>query len=61
MKLHARRALWLLPLLLTACTHKSHQAKNQSLAPEIAKPAPPAPTPVELPATATAIPAKRMS
>ncbi len=56
MKLSARSVLWLLPLLLTGCFHKTHTAQTPALAPAIAKPPPPNTTPVELPAGATTIP-----
>ena len=56
MKLSARSVLWLLPLLLTACFHKTHTAPAQALAAAIATLPPPSATPVELPADATTIP-----
>ena len=56
MKLSARSVLWLLPLLLTGCFHKTHTAQTPPLAPAIAKPPPPNITPVELPPGATMIP-----
>lgn len=46
MKLSARRAAWLLPLLLTGCFHhKTQLAQNQPLAPLIEDTAPPKPEP----------------
>jgi hypothetical protein len=36
MKLHARNVAWLLPLLLSACFHKTHRQPDQSLAPAAA-------------------------
>jgi hypothetical protein len=48
MKLRARNLAWLLPLLLSACFHKTHRHPDQSLAPPAAaqpESAPPAPPP----------------
>jgi hypothetical protein len=45
MKFPARSVVWLLPLLLTACFHKTHQTQVQPLAPPVAATPPPAPTP----------------
>lgn len=57
MKLPARIALWLLPLLLTGCFfHKTRPVQNQTLTLAIAKLPPPSLTPVDLPETATNIP-----
>jgi len=60
MKLPARSVAWLLPLLLTACFHKTHQTKVQPLAPPVQNPPAfmPAPEPVatELPAPVVTIP-----
>lgn len=48
---------WLLPLLLTACTHKNQQAQNQPLAPPIVDTLPaPTPTPTELPPPVVTVP-----
>lgn len=51
MKLSARSAAWLLPLLLTGCFHKTQVAHNQPLAPPIedTPPAKPEPSPTTLP------------
>ena len=45
MKLSARSAAWLLPLLLTGCFHKTQIAQNQPLAPPIEDTPPPKPEP----------------
>jgi ribosomal protein S20 len=45
MKLSARSAAWLLPLLLTGCIHKTQVAQNQPLAPPIEDTPPPKPEP----------------
>jgi outer membrane biosynthesis protein TonB len=45
MKLSARSAAWLLPLLLTGCFHKTQLAQNQPLAPPIEDTPPPKPEP----------------
>jgi hypothetical protein len=45
MKLSARSAAWLLPLLLTGCIHKTQIAQNQPFAPPIEDPPPPKPEP----------------
>lgn len=45
MKLGARCAGWLLPLLLTGCFHKAQVAQNQPLAPPIEDTPPPKPEP----------------
>ena len=45
MKLSARSAAWLLPLLLTGCFHKTQVAQNQPLAPPIEDTPPPKPEP----------------
>jgi hypothetical protein len=59
MKTPARIGLWLLPLLLTGCFHRSHTAQSAPLAPAVTQPQqtapvpepakvePPAPKPVE--------------
>lgn len=51
MKLSARCAAWLLPLLLTGCFHKTQVAQNQPLAPPIEDTPPPKPesAPTNLP------------
>jgi hypothetical protein len=58
MKLAAKSVLWLLPLLLTACFHKTSRPQVQTLAPplgETTQPKP-APTSAELPDSALTIP-----
>jgi ribosomal protein S20 len=51
MKLSPRSVAWLLPLLLTACFHKTPQTQVQPLAPPIedAPPLKPEPSPTDLP------------
>jgi outer membrane biosynthesis protein TonB len=58
MKLPARSAVWLLPLLLTACFHKNHQGQVERLAPPIEDaPLPkPVPSPTELPPSVITVP-----
>jgi ribosomal protein S20 len=59
MKLGARGAAWLLPLLLTGCFHhKTQVAQNQPLAPPIedSTPPKPEPAPANLPPPVVAIP-----
>ncbi len=58
MKLKARSAAWLLPLLLTGCFHKTQVAQNQPLAPPIEDTPPPKPEPgpTNLPPPEVAIP-----
>jgi hypothetical protein len=58
MKLPVRSVAWLLPLLLTACFHKTHQAQVQPLAPPIEDaPLPkPVPSPIELPPPVITVP-----
>ena len=58
MKLPARCVAWLLPLLLTACFHKTDQAQVEPLAPPIEDaPLPkPVPSPTELPPTVITVP-----
>lgn len=59
MKLSARGAAWLLPLLLTGCFHhKTQLAQNQPLAPQIedTPPPKPEPSPVNLPPPVVTIP-----
>jgi len=50
MKLSARSAAWLLPLLLTGCPHKTKVAQNQPMAPPMEDPqtAKPEPSPTHL-------------
>lgn len=55
MKLSARTAAWLLPLMLTACFHRHQQAKNPPTAPPLSNP-PIATTRVDLPPSADTIP-----
>jgi len=56
MKLTARSAAWLLPLLLTACFHKTSKQPVQPVAPPIETPAKPTTTSAELPPSALTIP-----
>lgn len=58
MKLSARSAAWLLPLLLTGCPHKTQVAQNQPLAPPIEDTPPfkPEPAPANLPPPEVTIP-----
>lgn len=58
MKLSARSAAWLLPLLLTGCVHKTQVAQNQPLAPPIedTPPPKPEPAPTNLPPPEVTIP-----
>lgn len=58
MKLSARSAAWLLPLLLTGCIHKTQVAQNQPMAPPIEDAAPPRPEPSNLPPPVVTIPAQ---
>lgn len=62
MKAPVRLGVWLLPLLLTGCFHRSHTAQTQPLAPPIARQeqATPAPEPakIEPPAPAPVQPAQ---
>jgi outer membrane biosynthesis protein TonB len=60
MRFPARIVVWLLPLLLTACFHKAHQAQVQPLAPPVVTTPPPAPAPepAVLPPPAVTIPAQ---
>jgi ElaB/YqjD/DUF883 family membrane-anchored ribosome-binding protein len=61
MKLSARSAAWLLPLLLTGCFHKTQVAHNQPLAPPIedTPPAKPEPSPTNLPPPEVTVPAEQ--
>lgn len=54
----AKIAAWLLPLVLTGCSHMPHKAKNQPVAPSLPPPANIGTVPVDLPSTATSIPSK---
>ncbi len=58
MKTHLSGVAWLLPLVLTACVHKTHQAATQPLAPPIidTPPPSPAPPPAELPPPVVTVP-----
>jgi hypothetical protein len=58
MKLPARSVVWLLPLMLTACFHKTHQTQVQPPPPPIAEVpvAKPEPVPAELPPQVAATP-----
>lgn len=58
MKLSARSAVWLLPLLLTGCIHKTQIAQNQPLAPPIedTPPPKPEPAPTNLPPPVVTVP-----
>ena len=60
MKLSAKSAYWLLPLLLTGCPHKTQVVQNQPLAPPIEDTPPykPDPAPVNLPPPEVTIPAQ---
>ncbi len=56
MKLSARSAAWLFPLLLTGCFHKTQIAQNQPLAPPIEDTPKPEPAPTNLPPPEVSIP-----
>jgi hypothetical protein len=61
MKLSVRCAAWVLPLMLTACSHRVQTAKNQSIAPPLSgsgseETVPVKPIPIELPPSASTIP-----
>jgi hypothetical protein len=58
MKLAAKSVLWLLPLLLTACFHKTKRPQDQTLAPPLGATTLPKPaaTSAELPPSALTIP-----
>lgn len=58
MKLSAKSAAWLLPLLLTGCIHKTQVAQNQPLAPPVEEtpPSKPEPVPTNLPPPDVTIP-----
>lgn len=58
MKFPARIVVWLLPLLLVGCFHRTQQAKVQPLAPPIedTPPAKPSPKPTDLPPPVISVP-----
>jgi outer membrane biosynthesis protein TonB len=58
MKLPAKIVVWLLPMLLTACWHKTNQSQVQPLAPPIedAPPPKPVPSPTDLPPPVVTVP-----
>lgn len=58
MKTRLTCVAWLLPLMLTACTHKPQQAATQPLAPPItdSPPPKPTPTPTDLPPPVVSVP-----
>jgi outer membrane biosynthesis protein TonB len=58
MKFPARIVVWLVPLLLAGCFHRTQQAKVQPLAPPIedTPPAKPSPAPTDLPPTVISVP-----
>jgi outer membrane biosynthesis protein TonB len=58
MKFPARIAVWLLPLLLAGCFHRTQQAKVQPLAPPIEDTPPPksSPKPADLPPPVISVP-----
>jgi hypothetical protein len=59
MRLPARSAAWLLPLLLAGCTHKNQVAQNQPLAPPIVDTPPKVePSPTNLPPPVISEPAQ---
>jgi hypothetical protein len=60
MKFPARIVVWLLPLLLTGCFHRTQQSKVQPLAPPIedTPPAKPSPAPTDLPPTVISVPSQ---
>jgi hypothetical protein len=62
MKLNARSAAWLLPLLLTGCFHRTQVAQNQPLAPPIedTPPPKPEPAPTNLPPPEVTIPVQTL-
>lgn len=53
MKKFARTCAWLLPLMLSACFHRTHQAKNPPVPPPIELPTQPVATPEPAPAQTT--------
>lgn len=59
MRFPARVAAWMLPLLLTACFHRSHKAQVQPAPPPLVTAPAPQPTPVELPPAAVTIPPEK--
>jgi hypothetical protein len=58
MKLPARNVAWLLPLILTACFHKTNTSQSQPFAPPLSNVPKPATEPVDLPPSATTIPSQ---
>jgi len=56
MRVSAKFTAWLLPFVLTGCSHWSHKAKNQPVAPPLPPPATIGTEPVDLPPAATSIP-----
>jgi len=58
MRARVTSVAWLLPLLLTACFHRTHPAAKQATAPPIVdtKPLGPEPPPLDLPQVAVAVP-----
>ncbi len=58
MRKPARCVAWLLPLLLTACFHRTHQVQTAAVAPPVTNLPPPDTAPVDLPKSATTIPTK---
>ncbi len=56
MRKPAWRLAWLLPLLLTACFHRTHQVQTPAVAPPVTNLPPPNTAPVDLPKSATSIP-----
>jgi hypothetical protein len=60
MRLRAVNVVWLMPLLLTACFHKTH-SKVQPYAPPLSTVPKPSTTAVELPPSATMIPSQPLA
>jgi hypothetical protein len=58
MKLHARNAVWLLPLFLTACLDQPHHQQVQQFAPPVSTVPKPPPVHPELPESATTLPSE---
>jgi hypothetical protein len=61
MKVRAITVAWLMPLLLTACFHKTHSSKAQPYAPPLSTVPKPSTTAVELPPSATIIPSQPLA
>ena len=61
MKLPATSVAWLLPLLLTACFHKTHPSTLQPYAPPLSTVPKPATVAVELPPSVTTIPSQPLA